>query len=583
MSQLSIFDPKPDTFDPFEGIFDPFADLFGSDGSEDPDGLRYYQRDAEEKGWAVLQKRRALIVMATGLGKTQVFCALIRRAVDLGWNCLVITHRNELGDQARRRLEQMVGTHVEVEQGEWRASPRARVVAASAASIMQQGRLDRMGADRFQLIVVDEAHHYISPGFRRPLEFFKAKVLGVTATPDRGDERAMGQVFEEVAYVMDITDGIDHGYLVPITGERILLSEMNLDAVGTSKDDLNQTQLDSEVVKVTAAIVSETLRLQPTRRCIGFFPGVKSAEFACLKFNEAEPGSTCFVSGDTDPDERKRIIRDFRAGKYLRLMNCNIATEGFDVPDVSLILQATPTKSRNKYAQQTGRGTRTLPGVVDHIPGIEGKAARRAAIAASAKPVCYILDFVGNSSKHDLCTPEELLGGNYSELEVKQAKKMRNPGEMVADALERARAELVKLAKAASVTFKSKTTKFDPFRVLDIPMDDESRNAMRFGGRPATEAQLEFLRNKKVPAEDLDGLSFKAAQQLMRAMDERKKKGLCSYPQLRQLQRFGVTEMDITWGRADAAMQYLKAKNWANIDPKALNDIIHHRRQSGED
>lgn len=560
-------------------------DLFAE---TDPDGLRYYQREAVDRIWAKWFKedlRSLMLLMATGLGKTQVAGAVARRWIDEKRGpVLMLAHRDELVQQARDKLEAMTGLLVEVEQAEWTASHRAQVVVGSTQSVMQKRRLEMMGSDRFSLLIPDEFHHYVSPSFKRPLEWFAgAKILGPTATPDRGDEKALGQICDEVAYAMDIEDGIDAGYLVPIRGQQVLLADLNLDLIGKSAGDLAASQLDEAMVKNVEGIVREVLRLEPNRQAICFFPGVKTAEFACAKFNELDPGSACFISGATEEMERKRTVADFKAGRFKRLTNCQVATEGYDVPAVSLIVQARPTLSRAFYAQTTGRGTRVLPGVIDHLEGRQEAAARRAAVAASAKPNMMILDFVGNSSKHALCSAEDVLGGNYSEAEVERAKKKRKPGADVQQSLRDARKELQELARAARVSVKSQVRPFDPFLVMGLEVDEETRYASRFGGKPASPQQIAYLQSRKVPDEDLEGLSFKAASRLMTKMHERQKKGLCTYPMLRQLQRFGVTDMDITFERAGAVMSYLNTKGWSNVDPQALNEILYHRRESGEE
>src|SRR5688572_16216939 len=157
----------------------------------DPDGLRWYQRDGFNAIMAGFETFKSqLVVKATGLGKTQLFGAVAKH-----WqgSVLIIAHRDELVDQARERLEQMTGEYVEIEQGSLRCNPSTRIVIGSAQTLAKQNRLDALGKDRFSLVIADEAHHYVSPTWRRPMEFFNAKFLGVTATPDRGDEKALGQ------------------------------------------------------------------------------------------------------------------------------------------------------------------------------------------------------------------------------------------------------------------------------------------------------------------------------------------------------------------------------------------------------
>lgn len=574
MSQLSIFQPS-------QG--DWLDDLFSA---EDPDGLRYYQREAYDSIYERLQHvNSVLLVMATGLGKTQVFSAVAKHWKDGPVLCMA--HRDELVTQARDRLEQMTGLLVEVEQGDNHASNRAQIVVGSVQSIMQPKRLAGMGKDRFSLVVADEGHHYVSRTWRRPLEFFSSsKKLLVTATPDRGDEKALGQICDEVAYVFDIEQGINAGYLVPIHGKEVILSELNLDGIDKSKGDLNQGQLDEEVLKVCEGVVRGTLDYEPNRQGVAFFPGVKSAEYAAAKFNELRPGSACFISGATDEDERRMLVKDFKAGRYQYLCNCAVAIEGFDAPSASLIIQATPTLSRARYTQMVGRGTRVLPGSVEHILGAEGAAERRAAIARSSKPDMVVLDFVGNGSKHSLCSLEDALGGNYTPEEVALAKKERKKGKGALQSLQEARAALIELARKAKVTVKMTSRPFDPFNVCGVVVSDQDRYAVRFGGKPAPPQLLQLLQMKGVPDEDLDGLSLKAARKLMDNLNDRRDKGLCTYKQLRQLSVRGITDKAITFDAARRGLDYLSSQGWgkaATYDPAKLNEALYRQRQAGED
>lgn len=435
-------------------------------------------------------------------------------------------------------------------------------------------------------ILVHNCHHFVAPTYKKVLDWFAdAKVLGVTATPDRGDEKALGKIFDSVAYVFDIEDGINAGYLVPIKGRQVVLSDIQLDKldVGKGKNgkDFTASQLDEEMVKVVGAVVSETLRLEPNRQGVAFFPGIRSAELAASKFNSLAPGSACFLSGATEPLERKRIIQDFREGRYRYLCNCMIATEGFDCPPVSLIIQARPTLSRAFYAQTVGRGTRVLPGLIDHLPHADQAAMRKAAVAGSAKPNLMVLDFVGNSSKHSLVGLEDMLGGNYSEEEVKEAKK--NMGEGARDpqaALAEARRQIADAIKIG-VRVKATVRAFDPFHVFAL--SDENRYAQRFGEKPASEKQLQVLQKLGVPDDELENLSKTAAGKLLDVCSERRKQSLCTYRQLRQLKRFGITETNVSFTKASDALTYIASCHWKHVDPHELNRIIFSQRQMGDD
>lgn len=517
---------------------------------------------------------------------TQIFCNLARE-----WDqgpVLVLAHRDELISQAKERLESIVGDYVDVEQAEHQASFRSRYVVGSIDSVRQAKRLERMGHERFSLVVIDEAHHAVSDSYRKVLDWFgPAKVLGVTATPDRGDEKALGAAFDSVAFVFDIEQGIDDGYLVPLKGRHVDVEKVDISQIKKTAGELQAGDLDEVMFNAVAGIVSETLRLEPDRQAVAFFPGVRSAELAAQTFNEKRPGSACFVSGKTPRDERAELVRDFKAGRYKYFCNCQVAIEGFDAPSASMIIDGAPTLSRARYAQKVGRGTRVLPGVVDSIYGQDRAAARRAAIASSLKPDTVIVDFVANSGKHDLVTPEDLLGGDYSEEEVALAKKARKRGTRELDPreeLEKARAELRKLAsQAKSAKVSAKVRDFDPFRALRIDMADEQRFS-RFGA-PMSAGQWNALEKLGVPEEDLRTMSRRGASKLLEEVKTRRKANLCSYKQARWLSKYGADPTQVSFERATKALDYIFScrKGSESFSAPRLHEILNRQRQPGED
>lgn len=579
--QLSIFDPKPS----------PFEEMLAELPANDNEGLRYYQTECRDKVLEALGRvRTVLAVMATGLGKTVVFTNIAR---DWPGRVLVLAHTDELVDQAEKDLLRATGgEYVEREKAEDTSSPKTRLVVGSVQSFNAK-RIERLGRDRFDLIIIDEAHHAVSPTYKRIFDSFSAKVIGVTATPDRGDERALGQVFDEVAYVFDIQDGIEAGYLVPIRGHRVLLDNIDLDDVKKKGKDLDYDALDVKMAANVDAIVKHTMRLAPERQAICFFPGVRSAELAANAFNDYLPDSAAFACGATNRDVRAGIVAAFKQRRVRYLCNAQVFTEGFDAPGTSLIVNAAPTLSRARYAQRIGRGTRVLPGTVDHLRGPLFAKERRACVARSLKPDCVILDFVGDCEKHDLVTAVDVLGGNYSDAEVKEAKKRIKGGQDVGDALAQARLKLKELAQKTKVDVKAAVHPFDPFRVLGLNIEDQDRYAGRFGGRPATPAMKSSLLAKGVPEEQLTNISHRAATRLLNLCYERQKQGLATYKQLRQLQRRGFSELNVTFTAASKALDYIGAREgWKGakapypmgpVDPKVVSALLNRLRVMGED
>lgn len=550
--------------------------------AEAPPNPRYYQDDAYHSVFKHLSLHRStLVVFATALGKTQLFSMVAR---DWGGDVLVLVHRDELLHQARRRLELLTGERVEVEKAEYR-SYRARIVVGSVQSLTSAMRLKRLGKDRFSLIVADEAHHSVSPSWRRVFDFFcHSKVLGVTATPDRLDNSALGKVFDSTAYVMDILEGIDQGWLTPIDAHSVTL---DYDASDLKKiaGDISATQLEEKLLGVCNAIVDDVIRNAPGMQGILFFPGVKSAQYAAARFNSKLAGSAICIHEKTDKNLRREMVDDFRAGKYLYLTNAEIATEGFDAPEVRLIGIARLTMSRLLYTQMVGRGLRAASSAqVDAFPGRHQSSERLASIAWSAKPTCMIRDYVGVGSRHTLCTPHDILGGSYSVAERKRASRIAKEisGGDPREHLERARKELKKIASVQQTTTQH-AVPYDPFQVFHLRTPDDDP-IMKKGFSPPTQKQLAVLRKAGIPESEISemNLSKRSATRLITNIMIRLDKKLADYGQLRALQAWGVSNVNISKKNASAALRYIASTNHGRtspIDLKKLTSIARGRTQ----
>ena len=556
-------------------------------------GLRYYQRDGVSAALDQLTSgecRSTLIVAATGTGKTQTFCTIGHEWAS--GRVLIMAHRSELIQQAAARLESMSsgayinGLDIGIEQAEMRSSSSNRFVVASVQSIYRDDRLARLKRDGgFGLIIVDEAHHAPAATYRKVFEAFpEAKILGVTATPDRSDEKAMGRVFDDVALEYDVQRAIHDGYLVPIKGREVFIESLNLDRVSVVKGDFAKAELDDEVCDSADGMVSELIKMIPpgTKQGIVFCPGVKTAHYMAERLNNVQPNLAAAIDGKTDILERKSIVERFRKGEIQWLTNCMVATEGFDAPSVGVVVCARPTKSRALYAQMVGRGTRVLPGVIDGLNDQEQATQRRDAIAQSDKPHMLVVDFVGNSS-HSLCSPAELLGGKYSDDEKKQAKKLDDAQKEKGDEvdhlanLEEARKLLKAIAKARGhAKTTSRVRNFSPFAELGYNPEEDRKYCARFERKPMSEKQRAALMKMGIPPNDLDQLSAHGARQLFKKLNKRREQGLATLNQQKVLQKFGVFDAKLSFKNAGAAMDYLAKQGWGRkgkVDPSTLQKI----------
>lgn len=364
--------------------------------------LRPYQVDAldktdEAEGRGI---RRQLGVAATGLGKTIMFCSLAERR---GGRALILAHRDELVSQAVAKVQEVwPGVDVGVVKAD-RNQCCAHVVVASVQTLSRQRRLDQMltaimdpdGCAPFDLVVVDEAHHTAADTYRRILAALHVGeeggplLLGVTATPDRGDGKGLDDLFDEIVWSYDLLWGIRSGYLSDVRGKRVTVEELDLTNVKVTRGDFDAGAAGRAMEDANSpdVIVDAWLEHARDRRTLCFTPTVALAEAVADAFRHAGVKAE-FVSGETPLEDRRAILRAYARGDVEVLANCAVLTEGYDEPRTDCIIVARPTKSRALYTQMVGRGTRRHPDKTDLL----------------------VLDIVGATEMHSLVTVPSLFG-----------------------------------------------------------------------------------------------------------------------------------------------------------------------------
>lgn len=262
-----------------------------------------------------------------------------------------------------------------------------RITVGSVQTLMRQSRLERFSQDYFNTIIIDEAHHCVSGSYQRILQYFsEAKVLGVTATPDRGDMKNLGSVFESLAYEYSLPQAIREGYLSPIKALTVPL-KMDLTGVGIQSGDFKAGDLGTALDPYLEQIAVEMEKVCRDRKTVVFLPLVKTSQ----KFRDilnAHGFRAAEVNGESR--DRNEILKQFDAGEYNALCNSMLLTEGWDCPSVDCIVVLRPTKVRSLYSQMVGRGTRLSPGK-DHL---------------------LLLDFLWHTERHELCHPANLICEN---------------------------------------------------------------------------------------------------------------------------------------------------------------------------
>lgn len=392
--------------------------------------LRDYQQDCVAAIHRELETSDStLAVLPTGCGKTVIFGAVAR-----DWSkgrTLVICPTIELVDQAAAKIEQITGRECDIEQAGRLAGNvfglEDDYVAASKATLMAkrdgQRRYERFR--RVGLVVIDEAHGAATEQYAEMLSYFRgrgAKILGVTATPKRADNKALGQLFKTCAYEMWIPDAIEKGWLVAPHAVCCQIESLDLSAVGTKgargdfKDaDLAKVMEQEEVIFEIAEITArESFVDGRVLRTVVYCATVAEAKAVADRLTKYHNIRAEFVCGDKrqqSQGEREDILKALARDDDALTHVCNVGvlTTGWDCPNLEHIVMARPTRSLGLYTQILGRGTRPLPGVVD----FEGSTpeSRREAIANSAKPHFKVTDTCDNTLEHRLCGVADVLGG----------------------------------------------------------------------------------------------------------------------------------------------------------------------------
>jgi superfamily II DNA or RNA helicase len=526
--------------------------------------LRPYQEQAVDGVLRELEKHRAtLLVAATGTGKTTIFSEIARLWLEQGrGRVLILAHREELITQAARRVATQTGLRVGIEMAEQRIDPLfpPDVVVATVQTLSKERRRSLLPPEFFGLVIVDEAHHAVADTYGSVIDYFAgAKVLGVTATPDRGDGAAMRQVFESVAYVYEIRDAIEQGYLCQIRQKAVRIEGLDLSSVRTVAGDLNEGDLEGVMLddENIQAIASATLQEAGSRPTMLFGVTVAHAHALAAALNRYQPGCARALDGKSDRDLRRDTLAAFSRGEFQVLSNCALFTEGFDEPSIACVAVARPTKSRAFYTQMVGRGTRLHPSKRDLL----------------------ILDFQGNAGRHTLVSPLDILDGNKdAQAKALAAKKMAADPELsILDALDEASREIAERVRAETLAkARYSAVSIDPFAMVTTFLDIAPRPG-RWGGQPPAQEDLDYLaeRAKGLSVAGMDGGQV---AEIVKAIRARYRDRLSSWNQARVLIRAGLDpEVDFT--TASATIDVLASNRWKPTEAvRAAYDLLAQRK-----
>jgi len=403
--------------------------------------LRPYQIESIQSIFAAYERgiTKQLLVLPTGTGKTVTFSALVEQFLGQGKRALVLAHRDRLIQQGADKISKQISWD---KIGIVKAGLNRKhspCVVGSIQTLARQSRLRQM--PKFDLVIIDEAHRSLAKSYQRIIEHVcheNTLLLGVTATPDRADGKGLDKVYQEIVYEMSLLDAIDQGFLVDLRAVQVRI-DADFSKVHTKTDtegisEFNQSEVvelmdaGNWFVKVTEAWIEHAR----DRQTIAFVPPGKDAAkrpaamaYKLADYMRSQGIRAAALDGTAHLASQRAIMKQFEDRQLQVLVNVDLFTEGVDVPSIDCVLMAAPTKSRGRYCQRVGRGTRLFAGKTD----------------------CLILDMVGLTDRLDLCTASSLIG----------LKKV-NAGESLREAKKRedAEAEQLALLKESPVDIEGK-------------------------------------------------------------------------------------------------------------------------------
>lgn len=494
--------------------------------------LRPYQAEAKAAVFEQWDKGafKTLLVLPTGCGKTIVFAKVAEDCVRQGYRVLILAHRGELLEQAADKIKKSTNLGCATEKAEQTClGSWFRITVGSVQSMQREKRLSQFSEDYFNVIIIDEAHHCISDGYQKVLQHFpSAKVLGVTATPDRGDMRNLGEFFESLAYEYTLPKAIREGYLSPIKAMTIPL-QLDLSGVSIQSGDFKAGDIATALDPYLHQIADEMMKYCRDRKTVVFLPLVKTSQ----KFKEIlnEKGfKAAEVNGESK--DRAEVLEAFDKGEYNVLCNSMLLTEGWDCPSVDCVIVLRPTKVRSLYSQMVGRGTRLCEG----------------------KSHLLLLDFLWHTERHELCHPADLIC-EKKEVARKMTENLEGTAGCPMDLEEAERkasedviAEMEEsLAKQLQEMRTRKKKLVDPLQFeMSIQAEDLSGYVPAFGWEmaPPSDKQKQELEKRGILPDEIDNAG--KANLILDRLHKRQEEGLTTPKQIRCLEKYGFQHVG-TW------------------------------------
>ena len=468
--------------------------------------------------------QRELLVLPTGCGKTVVFNTVANQRPG---KTLILAHRDELIEQARDKYSAMYGDM----PGKIKASG-TNIRDITVGSVQTMCRRDYAGL--FDTVIVDEAHHAISPSYQSVLnQFPEAKVLGVTATPDRGDKKSLAQYFDGIAYEYKLKTAVAEGYLSPIVAKTVPL-EIDMSGVKISVGDFEVGSI-AETLEPYLPKIAEAIMLHASgRKTVVFCPLISVAQ----ELAGMIPGAREVNGGS---DDRKEVLDWFdKASPGAVLCNAMLLTEGWDCPSCDCVVVLRPTKIRSLYCQMIGRGTRLHPG----------------------KENLLILDFLWLSTKHNLCKPASLVSDNQDDIDTVTRESRDEEIDLFGAVSDAESSRRNKLAECLRAQTNKKSKLINPLEMFSILDDVELADyepTFAWELAAATDSQVKALEKFGVDADDL---TKGYASQLLNRLIGRAEDGMATIKQIKVLRRYGYEPIDWSFEQASRKISALAAVGW---------------------
>lgn len=488
--------------------------------------------------------RTTLLVLPTGCGKTIVFSLLSSQLVKAGARVLILAHRDELIRQAADKLHKATGLRCAIEKADERAGRSLfRVIVGSVQTLLSPERRDSLWKPTH--IIVDEAHHVLSDSYQAVLAHWPdAKVLGVTATPDRGDMRNLGTFFETLAYEYSMPQAVNAGYLSHI---KALTIPLRIDATGlkTNGGDYSKESVAGILEGLLPQIGKELAEHAKDRKTLIFAPLCATARKVQDAMNAN--GLTCYYC---DGEDRSEIKAFEAAGPGSAMVNAMLLTEGYDCPSIDCVCVLRATAVRALYAQMVGRGTRIHPGK-DHL---------------------LLIDFLWMTRRHELCRPAHLISDDdeiAQAITEQQEKKAGGVMELDAAALEAARLEVIAkreeaLAKRLAEMRHKRRELVDPLQFAASVGSNRLlayQPALATERAPITPAQVEALAKAGIFPGDVTTSGH--AQAILDTLASRKDQAMSQPRQVRFLESKGYKHAGaLSFAEAQRMVTKIAANSW---------------------